>query len=58
MKLSLIFAALAKDAPILKFDRNKAINPAQPALTYQLIANWMIAERKSQGLFQMNTGRD
>ncbi len=27
------------------------------ALTYQIIANWVIAAHKSQGLFQMDTGR-
>lgn len=31
--------------------------PADPALNYQIIANWVVAAHKSQGLFQMESGR-
>jgi LmbE family N-acetylglucosaminyl deacetylase len=30
---------------------------ADPALSYQIIANWVVAAHKSQGLFQMESGR-
>lgn len=36
--------------------RNQA-HPADDALSYQIIANWVIAAHKSQGLFQMELGR-
>lgn len=32
-------------------------HPADPALSYQIIANWVVAAHKSQGLFQMESGR-
>ena len=32
-------------------------HPADPALTYQIISNWVVAAHKSQGLFQMESGR-
>jgi LmbE family N-acetylglucosaminyl deacetylase len=35
----------------------KQQHPADEALSYQIIANWVIAAHKSQGLFQMDAGR-
>lgn len=32
-------------------------HPADRALNYQIVANWVIAAHKSQGLFQMEAGR-
>jgi hypothetical protein len=46
----------ASPAPVFSFDRNKGFGH-NIALTYQIIANWVIAEHKSQGLFQTDYGR-
>ena len=35
----------------------KHAHPLDPSLTYEVIANWVIAAHKSQGLFQMEAGR-
>ncbi|MEI9812553.1 MAG: PIG-L family deacetylase [Acidobacteriota bacterium] len=35
----------------------KQQHPSDEALNYQIIANWVIAAHKSQGLFQMDAGR-
>jgi LmbE family N-acetylglucosaminyl deacetylase len=43
-------------APAFSFNRNKGFGH-NVALTYQIIANWVIAEHKSQGLFQTDHGR-
>jgi LmbE family N-acetylglucosaminyl deacetylase len=43
-------------APVFSFDRNKGFGH-NIALSYQIIANWVIAEHKSQGLFQTDCGR-
>ena len=43
-------------APAFSFDRNKGFGH-NIALSYQIIANWVIAEHKSQGLFQTDYGR-
>jgi len=43
-------------APVFSFDRNKGFGH-NLALTYQIIANWVIAEHKSQGLFQTDYGK-
>jgi LmbE family N-acetylglucosaminyl deacetylase len=38
------------------FDRAKSFG-SQDALTYQIVVNWVIAEHKSQGLFQTECGK-
>ncbi|HEY1203292.1 MAG: PIG-L family deacetylase [Bryobacteraceae bacterium] len=43
-------------APVFSFDRNKGFGH-NIALSYQIIANWVIAEHKSQGLFQTDYGK-
>ncbi len=43
-------------APIFGFDRLAQFGFHQ-SLTYQIVVNWMIAEHKSQGLFQMECNR-
>jgi len=43
-------------APVFSFNRSKGFGH-NVALTYQIIANWVIAEHKSQGLFQTDYGR-
>lgn len=43
-------------APAFSFDRNKGFGH-NIALSYQIIANWVIAEHKSQGLFQTDSGK-
>jgi LmbE family N-acetylglucosaminyl deacetylase len=42
--------------PAFVFDRTKPFG-YQNALNYQIVVNWMIAEHKSQGLFQTDYGR-
>jgi N-acetylglucosamine malate deacetylase 2 len=42
--------------PVLTFDRATPFS-RQASLNYQVVVNWMIAEHKSQGLFQMDAGR-
>jgi len=42
--------------PVLTFDRATPFS-RQPSLSYQVVVNWVIAEHKSQGLFQMDAGR-
>lgn len=43
-------------APAFSFDRTKSFGPAG-ALRYEVVVNWVIAEHKSQGLFQSECGR-
>jgi N-acetylglucosamine malate deacetylase 2 len=43
-------------APALVFDREAAFGHRK-SLNYQIIANWLIAEHKSQGLFQKDYGQ-
>ena len=43
--------------PVLSFDRTTAFGYRR-ALDYRIVVNWVIAEHKSQGLFQMDSGRD
>jgi LmbE family N-acetylglucosaminyl deacetylase len=58
------FAGLAENAnarkaqskPAFVFDRNSRFGHAG-ALNYQIVANWVIAEYKSQGLFQTDSGK-
>jgi N-acetylglucosamine malate deacetylase 2 len=38
-------------SPVFRFDRNASFG-LNHALSYQIVVNWMIAEHKSQGLFQ------
>jgi hypothetical protein len=38
------------------FDRGAAFG-YHNALDYQIVVNWVIAEHKSQGLFQMDAGK-
>jgi LmbE family N-acetylglucosaminyl deacetylase len=42
--------------PVLTFDRRSSFG-YRKALDYQIVVNWVIAEHKSQGLFQMDSGR-
>jgi LmbE family N-acetylglucosaminyl deacetylase len=42
--------------PAFAFDRNTAFG-YRNALNYQIVVNWFIAEHKSQGLFQTDSGR-
>ena len=44
------------DAPVFAFDRRTAFG-FNHALSYQIVVNWMIAEHKSQGLFQTDFNR-
>jgi N-acetylglucosamine malate deacetylase 2 len=46
----------AHSEPIIQFDRSMSFG-YQNALNYQIVVNWMIAEHKSQGLFQNDTGK-
>src|SRR5262249_34845941 len=50
------WTATRNPEPALVFDRTTAVG-YRGALNYQVIVNWVIAEHKSQGLFQMDTGR-
>jgi len=43
-------------APVYRFDRLAHFGFHQ-SLTYQIVVNWMIAEHKSQGLFQLECNR-
>ena len=43
-------------APALVFDRESPFG-YRDSLNYQIVVNWLIAEHKSQGLFQMDSGR-
>jgi LmbE family N-acetylglucosaminyl deacetylase len=43
-------------SPVLVFDRTASFG-YQDALNYQIVVNWVIAEHKSQGLFQRDCGR-
>jgi LmbE family N-acetylglucosaminyl deacetylase len=45
------------DMPIIRFDRNTSFG-FHNALSYQIVVNWVIAEHKSQGLFQTDTDKD
>jgi N-acetylglucosamine malate deacetylase 2 len=42
--------------PVLRFDRNASFG-YHNSLDYQIVVNWVIAEHKSQGLFQMDCGK-
>jgi N-acetylglucosamine malate deacetylase 2 len=42
--------------PLLSFDRRRSVG-AEVALRYATIVHWIIAEHKSQGLFQNDVGR-
>jgi N-acetylglucosamine malate deacetylase 2 len=44
--------APCSDAPVFRFSRAARFG-FNNSLTYQIVVNWMIAEHKSQGLFQM-----
>ncbi len=43
-------------APAVVFDRRASFG-YRNALSYQIVVNWVIAEHKSQGLFQTDCGR-
>lgn len=43
--------------PLLVFDRAASFG-FRSALTYQIVVNWVIAEHKSQGLFQTESGKN
>ena len=45
------FASAIPGSPVFRFDRRTAFGPNH-SLSYQIIVNWVIAEHKSQGLFQ------
>jgi LmbE family N-acetylglucosaminyl deacetylase len=42
--------------PVVRFDRGASFG-YRNALDYRIVVNWVIAEHKSQGLFQMDCGR-
>jgi LmbE family N-acetylglucosaminyl deacetylase len=44
------------DTPAFVFDRRQSFG-YQNALNYNIVVNWVIAEHKSQGLFQTDTGK-
>jgi LmbE family N-acetylglucosaminyl deacetylase len=46
----------ATEPPVFQFSRSRAVSRAE-SLTYTVIVNWLIAEYKSQGLFQLESGR-
>ena len=46
----------AHAGPVLVFDRTTAFGYRR-SLDYQIVVNWVIAEHKSQGLFQMDYGK-
>jgi N-acetylglucosamine malate deacetylase 2 len=46
----------AAGAPALTFDRESAFG-YRDSLNYQIVADWLIAEHKSQGLFQSDYGQ-
>ncbi|MCX6612302.1 MAG: PIG-L family deacetylase [Acidobacteria bacterium] len=46
----------ATNPPVFQFSRSRAVSRAE-SLTYSVIVNWLIAEYKSQGLFQLESGR-
>jgi N-acetylglucosamine malate deacetylase 2 len=48
---------VASQAPALAFDRNTSFG-YRDALNYQIAVNWLIAEHKSQGLFQTDFSQD
>lgn len=50
-----ISATVSPD-PVLVFDRTQRFG-YHNARNYQIVVNWVIAEHKSQGLFQMDAGR-
>jgi hypothetical protein len=41
---------------VFAFDRRSTFG-YRKALDYQIVVNWVIAEHKSQGLFQMDSGK-
>ncbi len=43
-------------APVFQFLRSNPVSGAE-SLTYGVVVNWLIAEYKSQGLFQLESGR-
>ena len=45
------------DAPALAFDRTTPFG-FRDSLDYRIVVNWVIAEHKSQGLFQMDYSKD
>jgi N-acetylglucosamine malate deacetylase 2 len=48
--------ATVTDRPAILFDRNASFG-YHNALNYQIVVNWVIAEHKSQGLFQTDAGK-
>ncbi len=46
----------ASATPVLQFDRTKSFG-YRNALRYEIVVNWVIAEHKSQGLFQNDCNR-
>jgi len=48
--------ATFSEAPAITFDRSTTFG-YHDALSYQIVVNWVIAEHKSQGLFQTDYGR-
>ena len=49
-------ASTVSPEPVLRFDRTASFG-YRNALDYRVIVNWVIAEHKSQGLFQMDFNR-
>ena len=53
---SMPLTATSSDTPAVTFDRTTTFGYCD-ALNYQIVVNWVIAEHKSQGLFQTDYGR-
>lgn len=49
-------ASVTTASPAFSVDRSEAVRENCP-LTYSIVVNWVIAEHKSQGLFQTETGK-
>ena len=50
-------ARTVSEHPVFSFDRATSFG-YRNALNYQIVVNWVIAEHKSQGLFQTDSGKD
>jgi N-acetylglucosamine malate deacetylase 2 len=55
-KSSPLLASTTTREPVWSFDRRTRLL-RNPSLDYTIVANWVIAEHKSQGIFQMEFGR-
>ncbi len=56
MASGLLAVPMTSAGPLWCFDRRTPFSD-HPELDYRIVANWVMAEHKSQGLFQMELGR-